>query len=357
MASMERRARKMLEAARAREARHGGRSLRVRDHLRRAEVAFGVGGIAGRGYGDELYLDELEDEGSYLDDMEQTRAFPPNRFLSGFLALRISDLLNRREEGVATWDEVDRLAGWQDRLLARRAEAEGWAPGAGGEARGGGEQERLLEKVFRADCDIGGVERWAAMDALAPGVVGGLPGIMQAEILRQCMRAVRGRRSQPRVDLEANRHPCIVHSLWAQLLATAPPAREETGAAELTSMLAEMGGCCAGARDWAISSLAGRGAPLGELLSKAPPADEDGVLSAEERALVWSLLERAGEGDVRRAARAWKNGGAAQIECKGRAEKVLRWRGLRGAWAAAVVRAGLREPARSQAARTAEGVK
>lgn len=119
----------MLHSARERAARHEGQNLRARDHLLRVEEACAADGFAEDwpDY-DEGLLDALEDEGLYLDEMEAPRAHPPSHHLAGFLASRVSDLLHRGAEGT-TWDKVDRLAGWLERLLQRQAAAEGRAAG------------------------------------------------------------------------------------------------------------------------------------------------------------------------------------------------------------------------------------
>lgn len=90
-----------------------GRALRIRDHLRRIELADFSKEWPEE---DERLLDYLEDEGLYLDEEAACRGAAPSKHLAGFLASRLSRLFH--EGKVApTWAEVDLLAAWVERLL------------------------------------------------------------------------------------------------------------------------------------------------------------------------------------------------------------------------------------------------
>lgn len=207
----------------------------------------------------------------------------------------------------------------------------------------------------------GVVEDWAAIEALAPGTVSNLPGDMQKQLFLRCLLKLQEQCPPEFREPFDKASPCSIHKLWGVLLTTVPCwtcagflevghrkyddsfgwlAPSVTAARLFWALLVEMGACCAAERKKALLVLEAKKAPLEILLCYMRPRDEDDFHPGEKE-LVWYLLERAPTEFVRIAHEAWRLGmDFTWWKCCRRAEKVLRWRGLREAWVSAVVRAG-----------------
>lgn len=226
-------------------------------------------------------------------------------------------------------------------------------------------RQSALDHLFgpeRAGC----VEDWAVIESQAPGTVSGLPSDMQEMLLQHCMLRLQPQHpSGPRGWLHVE-VACDVHKLWAQLLAVAPAYWTEAGFLKagirrycnglgwmppsvkstqlFWSLLVEMGGCCETEREAALLAMEAKKAPLAKLLCTMALRDDDDFYYGEKE-LAWCLLEKVSTEAIITAHTEWcLQMGLAWQRCCRRAEKVLRWRGLRAAWASAVVRAEPRRP-------------
>lgn len=223
-----------------------------------------------------------------------------------------------------------------------------------------------MDRLFGAD-ECGNVANWAAQEAREPGSVSRLSNGMQTALLQRCQ--LRLRKKLWKKYFGGKVHTCELHTLWARLIASAPPAwtgagfldvggrsgldspgwaGTSVGAAQLCwRVLVDMGECCEGERKTALAAMEARKAPLGALLLQVMLEAEDDEFRQGEERLAWHLLERAPVEDVRRAKNRWIFEASPSSDWKAcicQAEKVLRWRGLRAAWASAVVRAGQAPP-------------
>lgn len=222
-------------------------------------------------------------------------------------------------------------------------------------------REMALDVMFgpdSPDC----VEDWATIELLAPGTVARLPGDMQEMLLQHCLLKLQDHPSWSCIRESITEPcPCDVHKLWAQLLTSIPVFWTDTGFLEVAVrpsydgfewlepnyestrlywfLLVEMGGCCEAERGAVIRSMEKRKAPLNAMLRDVILREDDDFYPGEKE-LMWYFLERAPTRTIRKVHIQLSCGsGWTYRKCARRAERILRWRGLRAAWISAVMRA------------------